>query len=48
MMQKNPDLTREEALEHLEVRKAIPVSTGEAEELSANPLLEALTKPVVQ
>ena len=46
MMQKNPDLTREEAEEILAEKKA-PVTTEE-ETPSANPLLDALTKPVQQ
>ena len=43
MVQMNPDLTREEALEHLEERKAIPETT---EGTAGNSLLEALSKPV--
>ena len=43
MTQINPDLTREEALEHLEERKAIPETT---EGTAGNSLLEALSKPV--
>ena len=42
-MQMNPDLNREEALEHLAERKAI-VETPEDQ--AGNSLLEALAKPV--
>ena len=47
MMQKNPDLTREEAEEILAEKKA-PTTTKEEGTPSANPLLDALTKPVQQ
>ena len=43
MMQMNPDLNREEALEHLEERKIVPETT---EGTAGNTLLEALAKPV--
>ena len=43
LMQKNPDLTREEAEEILAEKKA-PVT--EEAEAPTNPLLEALAKPV--
>ena len=43
MTQINPDLTREEALEHLEERKAIPETT---EGTAGSSLLDALSKPV--
>ncbi len=46
MMQKNPDLTREEAEEILAEKKS--PTTTEEETPSANPLLDALTKPVQQ
>ena len=42
MTQINPDLTREEALEHLAERKVAPV----VEETATSPLLQALAKPV--
>jgi len=42
MMQINPDLSREEALEHLAERKAAPVQ----EEGAGSSLLQALAKPV--
>ena len=43
MMQMNPDLNREEALEHLEERKIVPETT---EGTAGNTLLDALSKPV--
>ena len=43
MMQMNPDLNREEALEHLEERKIVPETT---EGTAGNTLLDALAKPV--
>ena len=43
MMQMNPDLSREEALEHLEERKIVPETT---EGTAGNTLLDALSKPV--
>ena len=42
MMQINPDLNREEALEHLEERKVAPA----VEETNGSALLQALAKPV--
>ena len=43
-MQKNPDLTREEAEDHLFERQQVELETEE--EAPANTLLEALAKPV--
>ena len=45
MMQKNPDLTRDEAEDYLFDRKPVEMEAGE-EETPANTLLEALAKPV--
>ena len=45
MMQKNPELTRDEAEDYLFDRKPVEMEAGE-EETPANTLLEALAKPV--
>ena len=46
MMQKNPDLTREEAEDYLFDRKAVEMEDADEEETPANTLLQALAKPV--
>ena len=46
MMQKNPDLTREEAEDYLFDRKEQELETEEAEEAPGSALLQALERPV--
>jgi hypothetical protein len=46
MMQKNPDLTREEAEDYLFDRQAVEMEDADEEETPANTLLQALAKPV--
>ena len=46
MMQKNPDLTREEAEDYLFDRKEQELETEETEETPGSALLQALAKPV--
>ena len=45
MMQRNPDLTREEAEDYLFDRKSVEMEDDE-EETPENTLLQALAKPV--
>jgi hypothetical protein len=46
MMQRNPDLTREEAEDHLFDRKSVEMEDYEEAETPENTLLQALAKPV--